>query len=99
MANDILTREQYERLLDRRLAEAVRDLLEKRRSQNDRMLARWDAHHAGDCRCPVGEPHGVRLSSEDWTNHYEQELDDAEAYVVFDDEKFERGLFVLGLRG
>ena len=92
MANDLLTREQYEQLIDRKMALDVLDVLQIGQHQKDRMLDRWDSHHAGHCRCPKGEEHGVRLSSEDWDENWQQEQDDAEAYLIFGEEAEERGL-------
>lgn len=90
--NDILTREQYERLIDRKMALDVLDTLQIGQSQKARMLARWDSHHSGYCRCPNGEEHGVRLSSEDWDGNWQEEMDDAEAYKIFGEEAEEREL-------
>lgn len=84
--NDILSRADFEKLLEKRIGKRLRSDM----NQAVRQLERWDKHHAGSCKCPPGEPHGVRLLSEDWGGMRQEEGDDWQSYDVLDEVTKER---------
>jgi hypothetical protein len=88
--NDVLTRDQFKVLLLEEHEKRIKDSW----AQVNRQMLRFDTHHEGHCSCPDGEPHGVRLLSEDWGYQKQQELDDHASYDTFEREKAARWLDV-----
>lgn len=85
---NVLTREQFLDYLATKVEDRMMDVM----AQAARQMDRWDAYHAGNCKCPKRGPHGVRLNGSNWKDEARQEADDHESYGDFDDIRVERGL-------